>query len=399
MRLGTGSGVHLCYGTNVHPGEAWPDVLASVREHVVAVKRLVEPDRPFACGLRLSAAACRALAAPEELASFKRFLDAEGLYVFTLNGFPFGAFHGTRVKENVYRPDWLEEERLEYSNQLALVLAELLPDGLEGSISTVPAAFAPRISNEEHRWAVAERMLRHVATLVRIREHAGKTISLAVEPEPCCSLETVEQTAEFVERYVCSADGLALLGKWTGLSRPEAETAVRRHLGVCLDACHMAVEFEQPTAALEILAKAGIRVAKVQLSAGLQLDPDAREPAELSSFADDVYLHQVVEAGSGGIRRYLDLPDALGARMQESSPGRQWRIHFHVPIHRAHLGTIQTTQSYLREFLALLRKRDVCSHLEVETYTWDVLPRRYRSEELHESLAREMRWAIQELVQ
>ena len=390
--------MHLCYGTNVHSGETWPEVLASVRDHVVAVKKLVSPDQPFGCGLRLSAAACRALSAPEELASFKKFLDSEGLYVFTLNGFPFGAFHGTRVKENVYRPDWLEEERLDYSNQLALVLAALLPDDLEGSVSTVPAAFAPRVSSEEHRWAIAEHLLRHVATLVRIREQTGKTICLALEPEPCCFLETVAQAVEFVERYLSSADGLALLGKWAGLSRGEAAAALRRHLGVCLDACHMAVEFEQPPEVLAVLASAGIRVAKVQLSAGLQLDLEARDPSELASFADDVYLHQVVENGSDGIRRYLDLPDALRARTSESKSRRQWRIHFHVPIHRAQLGAIETTQSYLREFSALLRRRPVCGHLEVETYTWDVLPRAHRSEELHASLARELGWAMQELV-
>ncbi|HZA50971.1 MAG TPA: hypothetical protein VE549_09530, partial [Myxococcaceae bacterium] len=161
----------------------------------------------------------------------------------------------------------------------------------------------------------------------------------------------------------------------------------------------MAVEFEQPAEALAVLAGAGIRVAKVQLSAGLQLDLEARDPSELASFADDVYLHQVVENGSDGIRRYLDLPDALRARTSESKSRRQWRIHFHVPIHRAQLGAIETTQSYLREFLALLRKTRACGHLEVETYTWDVIPRRFRSEELHQSLAREMRWAIQELAQ
>jgi hypothetical protein len=246
---------------------------------------------------------------------------------------------------------------------------------------------------------VAERMLRHVATLVRIRQQTGKTISLALEPEPCCFLETVEQTVHFFQAHLCSVDGLALLGKLTGLPRPEADVAVRRHLGVCLDACHMAVEFEEPGRALELLEGAGIRVAKVQLSAGLQLDPDGRGPAELSSFADDVYLHQVVEKGPEGISRYVDLPEALESRRHAApSSGRRWRIHFHVPIHRSALGAVETTQPYLREFLALLRKRPVCRHLEVETYTWDVIPRKYRSEELHASLAREMGWAIQELV-
>lgn len=400
MRVGPADGAgHLCYGTNVHPGESWPEVLANVRAHVVAVKRLVCADRPFGCGLRLSDAACRTLLEGEELQAFKRLLDAEGIYVFTLNGFPFGAFHGTRVKENVYRPDWLEDARLRYSNRLAWILAELLPDGVEGSISTVPAAFAPRIDGERQKWEVAERLIRHVATLIRIREERGKDVALALEPEPCCYIETVQQAVHFLQSCVFCADALALLGSWTGVSRAEAETALRRHLGVCLDACHMAVEFEDPASALRTLETAGIRVAKVQLSAGLQLDPEEKDAlAELSSFADDVYLHQVVENGSDGARRYLDLPEALQSLNREPRrSGSSWRVHFHVPIHRAHLGTLQTTQPYLLQLLALLRRRRLCDHLEVETYTWDVLPRPHRGEELHTSLARELGWVMQEL--
>jgi hypothetical protein len=136
-------GSHLGYCTNIHPGESWDEIRANLGRYVPEVKRRVSPDAPFGLGLRLSCLAARQLAGPESLAEFADFLRRESLYVFTINGFPYGPFHGTRVKEDVYLPDWRDEERLEYTNLLADLLAQWVPAGTAsgGSISTVPGAF------------------------------------------------------------------------------------------------------------------------------------------------------------------------------------------------------------------------------------------------------------------
>jgi sugar phosphate isomerase/epimerase len=237
---------HLTYCTNIHPGETWDEVRANLERHVSRVKASVAPARPFGVGLRLSAVAAATLAQPAELDAFRTFLRDSGLYVFTINGFPYGPFHGTRVKEEVYLPDWLDDARLSYSDRLAELLAALLPDepGLEGTVSTVPGAYKGRVRGAADESRMAELMVRHAAGLHRLRERTGKMVSLALEPEPCCHMETVDETVRFFEGHLFAAPAVAAFGRLTGLGRAESDAALRRHLGVCFDACHMAVEFE-----------------------------------------------------------------------------------------------------------------------------------------------------------
>jgi sugar phosphate isomerase/epimerase len=399
MRLAVPDSPHLTYCTNIHAGETWAEVRANLERYVLAVRRELAPGRPFGVGLRLSAQAAATLAEPGELAAFQAFLAEHGLYVFTINGFPYGVFHGTRVKEAVYQPDWLEEARLAYTDRLAELLAAMLPDepGLEGSVSTVPGAYKARLSGEADVDRMAQLMLQHAATLVKIRERTGKIISLALEPEPCCHMETVAETVAFFERHLFTRAATDRLAALAGLGRAEAEAAVRRHLGVCFDACHMAVEFEEPDAALDALEAAGIRVGKIQISAGLKvaLGPGAAASLEaLRPFAEGVYLHQVVERSARGLARFPDLPEALAAGARAGGEAREWRIHFHVPLFRERLGLFANTQDYLGQLLSRLRRRTPCRHLEVETYTWDVLPEEYRREGIVAAVAREMRWVV-----
>jgi sugar phosphate isomerase/epimerase len=377
-------------------------VRANLERHVLAVKGRVAPDRPFGVGLRLSAAAAETLAAPEELAAFREFLDRHGLYVFTINGFPYGVFHRARVKEEVYRPDWLEDARLVYTDRLARLLADLLPPepGLEGSVSTVPGAYKPRVGGEAEAARMGELLLRHAVTLHRIREETGKVVSLALEPEPCCHLETIAETVRFFEAHLLGAGAAAEFARQTGLGRGDAEQVLRRHLGVCFDACHMAVEFEDPVEGLQVLRTAGIRVGKIQLSAGLQvrLEPGDRTCLEaLRPFAEGVYLHQVVERRGGTLTRFLDLPDALASVAPVPGEAREWRIHFHVPLFRRDFGPFVNTQDYLAEVLGLLGRDAHTQHLEVETYTWDVLPEEHRREDIETAVARELRWVMERM--
>jgi sugar phosphate isomerase/epimerase len=402
VKLAVPGGPHLTYCTNIHPGETWSEVRANLERHVRRVKASVAPDRPFGVGLRLSAVATATLAQPAEMDAFRGFLRDSGLYVFTINGFPYGPFHGTRVKEDVYLPDWLDEERLRYSDRLAELLAALLPDepGIEGTVSTVPGAYKARVRDEADAGRMAERMVRHAAGLHRLRERTGKTVSLALEPEPCCHMETVDETVRFFETHLFAPPAVHAFSRLTGLGRGESEAALRRFLGVCFDACHMAVEFEDATAGLAALRGAGIRVGKVQVSAGLRvrMDPGDRVLVDaLRPFAEGVYLHQVVERQGDRLVRYLDLPAALEAVAHDGAGAREWRIHFHVPLFREELGPFASTQDYLRGVLGLLRREAYTPHLEVETYTWDVLPEAYRREDIAVAVARELRWVLGEL--
>jgi hypothetical protein len=363
MRVGD---AHLTYCTNIHPGESWAEVEANVATYVVDVKRRVSPDAAFGVGLRLSGRAAHELS-DGRVAAFQALLAKHDLYVFTINGFPYGTFHGAPVKEAVYRPDWLESERVAYTDLLADLLARLLPDGVAGSVSMVPGCFQAR-GDGAALPAIARNLERCAGHLAEIERATGKHITLAIEPEPCCVVETVDQAIALFTEYL-----------------PD-----RSHLGLCLDACHAAVEFERLPTCIERLRAANVPIAKLQLSVGLALDAAKAEArAQVERFIDPVYLHQVVVDGA---QRFADLPDALA-----HAPRGEWRVHFHVPIVEADLNGLATTQSFLADLLALHRRDRISAHLEVETYTWDVLPPELRRRPIEDAIASELDWVLERL--
>ena len=394
-----GNGGHLTYCTNIHPGETWPEVRSNLERYLLSVKAQMAPRGGFGVGLRLSAIAARALAEPRTLAEFKSFLQRNRLYVFTLNGFPYGPFHGEPVKENAYLPDWKQDDRLEYTNLLADLLVELLPDDpeLEGSISTVPGAFKPHADTPEKVERITDVLLRHVAHLVKLRSRTGRTIGLALEPEPCCFLETVEETIAYFRNSLTSEAAVQRLMTLAGVPQATAREALHRHIGVCLDLCHAAVEFEDAEGCLRQLRGANIRVHKMQLSSGLRVPGvDARTEELLRPFDDRVYLHQVVERTADGLNRYVDLADAF-ASLPGGRGEREWRVHCHVPVFLEDMGQFASTQSFICDALAAHRKNPITAHLEAETYTWSVLPNQYRGASMDHAIARELSWLREHL--
>ncbi|MFH0907525.1 MAG: metabolite traffic protein EboE [bacterium] len=367
--------LHLTYCMNVHAGETWADHLAAIRTHAVAVRGRVAADRRFGLGLRIGAKASEELADPRAVKYFRDLLAEHQLYGFTINGFPYGNFHTTRVKETVYRPDWRTSERRDYTNRLADILAALLPGGVEGSISTVPVSFKPWMAGTADVERATGMLLECVQHLDHLHRATGKLIHLGLEPEPCCTLET---TDEFVGFYK------ALLARGP-------EDLVRRHIGVCLDTCHVAIQFEDLCDAIAKYRREGIRISKMQLSAALECDGSARDA--LKPFVEPVYFHQVkTRAGDGSIRSWTDLPDALA----EGAAGTL-RVHFHVPLFWEGSGPLRSTAACLTPDFWQLVREGVSSHLEIETYTFDVLPDALRKSDVVESIAREFTWVLSRL--
>lgn len=381
MRIGPAT--HLAYCTNVHAGEGWADVLASLERHLPPLRSALAPGVPFGVGLRLSDRASRELLLGDRLDRFADWLAERGLYVFTLNGFPYGPFHGTAVKDAVYAPDWRHAERLDYTLRLARILARLLPDGMDGGISTVPLSYKPWHAGVDAALeACAGPLLAASDALAEIADATGRVLHLDLEPEPDCVLETMAETAAFFREH---------------LLRRGDEAQTLRHLRVCWDACHAAVEYETPADALAQMDALGIGIGKLQVSAALKVDlgrvEDRQRLADrLRPFTEGTYLHQVIERRADGtFHQYRDLPDAL-ARIGDRS-AREWRVHFHVPVFAAEAAGLSTTQADLRDTLDLLRARAFTGHLEIETYTWEVLPPGLRLD-LHASLLREYEWVL-----
>lgn len=348
-------------------------------------------------GLRLSALAARQLIDDRErLQAFKAWLQQQSLYVYTVNGFPYGTFHRQAVKEQVYQPDWAMPERLEYSKQLAKILAALLPERQHGSISTVPVGFKPDFEDPQRLNDAVDNLLRLVAFLVELEYDDGKLVQFALEPEPGCYLETTRDTVAFFQQQLFSGKAVEQLADYLS---PQLKLAVdipriKRHLGVCLDTCHAAVMFESPLAMNRTLAEAGVPVHKAQLTAALsvaRLTPAIGE--RLARFADAVYLHQTSVRAKDGNRFYLDLWPALA----EAEDNVELRSHFHVPVFAESLGELATTQEDLIEFLAEFRRAPCCSHLEVETYTFDVLPEELKQGTVVDNISRELNWVKEQL--
>jgi sugar phosphate isomerase/epimerase len=382
--------VQLGYCTNIHPGERADELIAAIERHVAGVRELVAPNERLPVGLRVSAEAAHAFGDAKLREQLCDALAGAGAYVFTLNGFPYGRFHGAPVKAAVYRPDWREPARLDYTRELIALAAAIAPIEAEPSISTVPGAFAADVGHGD-RERIAAALIELVAELWQRRESSGRTITIALEPEPACMLETIADAVTFFTEHLHGPPAIAELARRTGVHAAEAEVALRRHLCVCLDACHAAVEFEDPRGCVAALGAAGIRIAKVQVTAGLELVPDAEAVAELRRYDDPIYLHQTVARSEAGLAHYVDLPPAFGA-FDVGQAGELWRVHFHVPVFMGELGRFHSTQAFLVELLDEVCRADACDQFEVETYTWDVLPPEHRVVAVEQAIARELQW-------
>jgi len=395
MRLQEHPPLHLTYSLNIHRGETWQENFAAIRDLATAVRNSVAPDIPFGLGLRLSSVAAGELTDPHRLGDFKAFLEEMGLYVFTINGFPYGPFHGEPVKEKVYQPDWRTSERRDYTIKLADILMELLPPDVGGSISTVPVSFKGWVNGEEDRRLIVMHLVEVVAFLERIHQRRRRDMHLGLEPEPACFLETTAECVEFFQ-HVWQAGAPALATRLS-ITRGQAEEVLRRRLGVCFDTCHVALQYEDLAEAWDNYRAAGIRISKVQISAALACEPGPRSYAALGPFAEGTYLHQTIARRSDHrLRRWNDLPEALDALPREEDIA-EVRCHFHVPLFWDGGDELGSTRDQISSlFVKRLRDGD-CQHLEIETYTFDVLPPELAGHGVVESIAREYAWALDRL--
>ena len=378
-------GAHLAYCTNVHRGGNWAETRNSLETHVLAVRDRVAANRPFAIGLRLSDLASRELAETQTLQAFRRWLEEQDCYVFTINGFPFGNFHGSRVKEQVSQPDWTTLERLDYTRRLFSLLAELVPSGVEGSVSTVPISFK-QFGLDARRAGIARKHLwQCVEHLDQLRDKSGVELHLGLEPEP---FGTVENTDEFLDWM-----------RQMELEHP-GDKRLYRHLGINYDTCHFALQYEEPGKSLGRLVDAGVKISKLHLSNALRVRPTEGVRQTLRAFDDGVYFHQVIERRSDGeLVRYPDLDVALAvAAAGKADAEGEWRVHFHIPLHAPEIAAWGTTSDHLRGALEELGRRPgLCQHLEMETYTWEVLPKSWKEISVEEMLAKEYFWTLKKL--
>jgi hypothetical protein len=367
---------HLAYCTNIHPAETWAETWTALRDHTMRVRDLVSPDHPYAIGLRLSAQAATELLQGDQLSAFRNWLAEEHCYVFTINGFPYGAFHGTRVKENVYRPDWTTADRLSYTKDLFSIISALCPADSGGSVSSLPGSFKEFDANEDALFVNLEACAQHIESLAN---STGKDLHLGLEPEPLGHFENTTETLAFFDRFLAKAND------------PEL---IKRRIGINYDTCHFALEFDECRRSLDALRQAGLRISKVHLSSALEFSPhDPAAHTAIRAFDEPTYLHQVIVEDEGRLTRYKDLPLFLTAGEPCSSTARA-RVHFHIPLYAEPATPLRSTQSHVTDLLAYRADHpDFCNHYEIETYTWGVLPGDLQTP-IVEQIANEYRWLL-----
>ncbi|MBU2945231.1 metabolite traffic protein EboE [Zobellia uliginosa] len=386
----------LTYCTNIHPGFDWKTTFDSLKNHVPQIKQKVAPSKPFGLGLRLSNKASEELALDSNLAEFQQWLSENEVYVFTMNGFPYGNFHNERVKDDVHAPDWTAQERLTYTRRMFDQLAALLPEGNTGGISTSPVSYKYWHATEEATKTAfetgAKNMLEVATHLHKIEQETGKYLHLDIEPEPDGMLENSDEVLQFFADYLLPI-GVALIGEKLGLDAEAAKKLIHRYLTVCYDICHFSLAYEEPTDTFEKLEKAGIAIGKIQVSAALKIlsNPSGNDEIweALALFDEPTYLHQVTEKVSGKVKTYNDLPIVL----EHKREFEELRAHFHVPIFLERFGALNSTQDHILKVMKYLKEHPVSEHLEIETYTWDVLPSALKRD-LSESIIREIDWFV-----
>lgn len=350
-------------------------------------------------GLRLSNLASLDLMEEKALNDLLEWLSESQAYVFTMNGFPYGGFHHTRVKDQVHAPDWTSKERVDYTLRLFHILAELIPDGMDGGVSTSPLSYKPWFETKESMASAKDQATENILVvaeqLYTIWERSGIVLHLDIEPEPDGLLESGREFIDWFENDLLPK-GIASFGKKLNLSDSDAEVLIRQHICLCYDVCHFAIGYEPHAAIIKELADKNIQVGKIQISAalkaGLSRTYDERTAVinEFSKFNEDTYLHQVIaKRNNGALIHYADLPEAIS---DCNNPDvNEWRAHFHVPIFKEDFGLLKSTQSDIVMVLDLFNEKLFTNHLEVETYTWDVLPDKLKVP-LNQSITRELKW-------
>jgi len=390
LKLNTST--HLAYCTNIHPAETWAETWNALKTHTLSVRNAVgSAKEPFAIGLRLSALAARELLSQnsagqyQHILAFKHWLHENNCYIFTINGFPYGDFHGVRVKEKVYQPDWTTEDRLQYTSDLFLILAKLLPSGIDGSVSTLPGSFKAFHADEHTIFS----KLYSMAEFIEETSHRYECdLHLGLEPEPLGHFENTAETIAFFNRFHHWAE-----------KRQLDTRCIHKRIGVNYDTCHFAIEFEDCRNSLDALRAAGIRISKIHLSSALAFKPtDTSAIAVIRKFDEPTYLHQIITRNAKStLTRYRDIPDFLASldtpntRLQAQLDAR---CHFHIPLYAKPTPPLASTQQHARDALKYLKDHPhFCTHFEIETYTWQVLPNTLQIP-LEQQIAREYHWVL-----
>ncbi len=393
------------YCANVHPGRN----LAQLRESLAGPMTRIAQDLALdslPVSLWLSAETIRELSQDTKLAISLRDQAIDcGISFVAINAFPYGNFHAQRVKHAVYEPNWTDGRRTHYTLAVAELLPLLVAPGTEHiSISTLPLGWRANFSSSASGASVgiASTALEQIASrLHEIEQKTGLRITLDIEPEPGCAIETSEELVGFFTHCLPVTTRMSV--------------NVRRYIGACVDVCHGAVMGESPQDFFQHCAQVGVTINRIQLSSAIKGANSEHDLAALAQFNEPRYLHQVVSGFGASRRMWDDIPDFLADTNIEppttdskalaheistttltptlanatvhhftNARTQEWRCHWHVPIHHAMINGLETTSNAITATLDAALRLPNAPLIEVETYAWTQLPHREHISTAHE---------------
>ncbi len=371
-----GSTVHLAYCSNVHAAEDAAGIVAQLGRFAAPVRERLGASR-LGIGLWLAADAARELRAdPDALGALRDALDEGELEVVTFNAFPYRGFHAPVVKEAVLPPglDRRGARRLHPRCRGALRRAPARRH--RRGVGLDDAARLARGWSDADAAAARERFAGLAGQLADLERTTGRTIRVGIEPEPSCVVETIDEAVDALS--VSTRTGSAWRST-PAITRSPSTIRPMRWMRSSAPACgSSSASSRAPCAPRRRGSAAGRR--------------------RLEEFVEPRFLHQTREPRSspGQVHGTDDLPEALAGGLPAE---REWRVHFHVPVHE---GGPETTQAELQAWMAALVGRPAARvhHLEIETYTWTVLPEDRRpvgEGGLIDGLTREVAWTRDQL--
>ncbi len=385
---------HLTYCSNIHTGEGWQEHFSELKKNIPDIKKAVCPDAPMGIGLRLANQASIDLLESQNLEIFKKWLAENDCYVFTMNGFPYGGFHDVVVKDQVHAPDWTTQSRVDYTNRMFEILAKILPETMtEGGISTSPLSYRFWWNNSDELMQATKTATQNILSvldnLLIIKNTTNKILHLDIEPEPDGILENSTEFIAWYKNILLPMGEKHFMNK--GFSKSDSQEIIRTHIQLCFDICHFGVSYEEPQEVVDKLIIEDIRVGKIQISSALKIDFSDDDMAKIEAIAqydEPTYLHQVIaKKTDGSFEKFRDLKPALDDF--EAGKYLEWRVHFHVPLFLEKYNLLLSTQSEIVKTLNIQKQKPFTNHLEIETYTWGVLPAEFQVP-LNESIVREI---------
>jgi len=373
---------NFSYCMNVHPASNYNDLISNLEKFAIPIANKLSSIGSMGVELHLNH-----IVAEEVLIKvneFKKWLEKTGLQVFSINNYPLIDFHQKIVKDKVYLPSWAHEERVQSTITCAKILAVILKKGQSASISTLAGAyrFHPEFTKVN---LICENYLKAFRAIHELNQKNSIDITLALEPEPDTTLDTIDSVLNFFE------EDLSVCAKQQNISMAE----VKNVIGLNLDACHASVLFEKPEDLLMILHDKGINTFKYHITNAPVLQPPYTQDkiASFRKLNEPKYLHQTFAKKNGKIYKFKDLFEFPFDRCDEYD---EVRTHYHVPLQLKDFSNLKTTNAEVVELLKASAKLPGNHNFVSETYTW---PQHLESIEaksfnLIDGIAQEVEWLM-----